>query len=331
MQREIREHFGMRRSPVGGVRNKEDIYFSTDFSVAQTSIIDIVLEDGWMALIGSIGAGKTTIMREAIELLNKSERIKAVDVISLDRERLKISGIMSAMILDLSEETPKRMQEFRERQLRRILGEVSREHKIALLIDEAHLLWPPTLLALKRLRELAWGRRCPLFSTVLIGQPALKHKLEKLTEVNLRCAQIEIQGMTAGEAREYIEKKFASAGVEIVPMNDEALEMLSSAGRFPLAINNTLAQALELAYYSGRDKVEKGDIEIALGPQLSLREKAERLNLTTTAIGKAMGKHKAIISRILNGRPGDSQKSYKAIEDFLDGELESRAQVAATK
>ena len=155
MQREIREHFGMRRSPVGGVRNKEDIYFSTDFSVAQTSIIDIVLEDGWMALIGSIGAGKTTIMREAIELLNKSERIKAVDVISLDRERLKISGIMSAMILDLSEETPKRMQEFRERQLRRILGEVSREHKIALLIDEAHLLWPPTLLALKRLRELA--------------------------------------------------------------------------------------------------------------------------------------------------------------------------------
>src|SRR3990167_7715126 len=103
MQREIREHFGMRRSPVGGVRNKEDIYFSTDFSVAQTSIIDIVLEDGWTALIGSIGAGKTTIMREAIELLNKSERIKAVDVISLDRERLKISGIMSAMILDLSE------------------------------------------------------------------------------------------------------------------------------------------------------------------------------------------------------------------------------------
>jgi type II secretory pathway predicted ATPase ExeA len=219
-----------------------------------------------VSIVGERGMGKTRAVRAALDKIG----CKIVLVEKSQKERLTISDIEQAIILDLSDEPPKRGGEVRARQLRRIVGEASRKQKIVVVIEEAHRLHGQTLRSLKTLREIQWMGNTELFTVVLIGQSDPMNKAG-VSEVRLRTDCIRMQGMTAVEAGEYTSVTLGKF------FDDEALEAVS---RLPQATNYLELQALlvELLNYAiagGRDQVNKQDVNDVAGHLQPARPKTK--------------------------------------------------------
>ena len=190
----IREHFGLPFDPWGQL---------ADIETADSSRIGIMMRaavqgKGFMSILGRCGSGKTHAVWRALRL----ETAHLVEPLRLDRERLHMGDVQTALIRELSGETPRHSGEARAHQTRRVLGAASRERSVVLVIDDAHLLHHQTLRGLKRLREMAWMCEAPLLGIVLIGQ---RDRTDGLDEVHLRLERLWLGGLRPVEAKQAID------------------------------------------------------------------------------------------------------------------------------
>lgn len=144
-----------------------------------------------VSIAGPRGSGKTHTVRRTLP----GAGARVVEPQRLDRERLHLGDIATAMVRDLSDERPWHSAEARTQQVRRLLGQAG--GSVVLLIDDAHVLHHRTLRGLKRLRELSWRGRSPLLGIVLLGQ---LDKTASVPEVGLRTARASFGGLTQAEA-----------------------------------------------------------------------------------------------------------------------------------
>lgn len=215
-------------------------------------ILNMAIKDRAMVVIeGDRGCGKSMAVSAAL----KSLKVLPVIVRSTDKDRLLITDIEQALILDLSHEKPRRGREIRARQLRRVLGEASRKQKVVVVIEEGHRLHGMTLRALKSLRELDWMGETELFTLVLLGQSDPMNRAG-LSEVRLRSDTVSMHGLTASEIASYIKitvgrvfSKEAAMAVANVPAN----------GNF-LNLQNSLVTLMGRVLGSGRKKVQTEDV-----------------------------------------------------------------------
>jgi len=207
--------------------------------------------DEMVSIVGKRGSGKSWTVKGGLRKL----KARQVVVRSSDKLRLLISDIERAMILDLSEETPKRGGEIRARQLRRILGEASQKEKIVLTIEEAHRLHGMTLRALKTLREMDWMGESELFSVVLIGQSDPMNKAG-VSEVRLRSDTVHLEGLTANEIGNYVKKTvgrvFGSKAIEAVSLLPETANYLE--------LQSVLLRLMGRALFEGHEEVQHDDV-----------------------------------------------------------------------
>ena len=153
-----------------------------------------------------------------------------------------------------------------------------------LLIEEAHTLPIPTLRQLKRLQELEDGMS-RIIGILLIGQPELHDKLDirqnwDAREVIQRCEIAKLRTLDTGnDLEQYLALKFTRMRKNVNDILDkDAADSLrivlqtktrkSSDMRsylYPLAVNNLMAQAMNLCADIGKPKVGGEQIRAALG------------------------------------------------------------------
>lgn len=281
MQREVtmitedtKRHFKLFRNPfIGDVEKSADIYKSDEHRYIEAAMLDAAKHGGFLAVIGEVGSGKTTMRREVMEQLKKDSNVMVIFPQIIDKGRVNAGSICDAIIMDLSEEKPKIRLEQKTRQVQKILMDRSRAgYQACLIIEEAHDLSTQTLKYLKRFYELEDGYK-KLLGIVLIGQTELKHMFNEsqhveMREVIRRVQVAEIRGLN-GNTKEYLGHKFKRVGGKIDDIiNDEAIAALSRRltvddGRgkkpvshaYPLLINNYVAQAMNLACEMGEPMV----------------------------------------------------------------------------
>lgn len=248
---EVLAHMGYSRDPFRAVK------METADGLRVGRLLQMAVSGGAMvSIVGERGIGKSVSVDAALK------RIKAETVMvqTSDKKRLSIGDIEQAMILDLSDEIPKRTKEVRIRQLRRILGEASAKRPVVVLLEEAHRMHPSTLRALKTLRELEWMGRRELFSAVLVGQSDPMGR-SGVSEVRLRSDCVRMAGLTREEAREYVNR---AAGKSFSPA---ALDALAGAGitNF-LDLQAAAVRAMASAMAAGRRQVEAEDLAESPAP-----------------------------------------------------------------
>ena len=124
-----------------------------------------------VALSGLVGAGKTVLVRQLQEELAREGKVLVAKSLSVDKERVTLQTLMTALFYDLSpEEEPwiPSQGERRERELRNLIRKGRKP--VALFVDEAHDLHPKTLKGLKRLGEVVRDAGARL-AVVLVGHP----------------------------------------------------------------------------------------------------------------------------------------------------------------
>lgn len=259
---ELFVNLGYRRDPFKGT------VFETADSVRVRRILTMAVESHAMvSVIGERGIGKSAAVKAALAKIGA----RIVTVEKSDKEKVNISDIERAMILDLGA-LPQGGGETRSRQLRPILGEASRKGKVVLVLEEAQRLHGATLKSLKTLREKSWMGESELFTVVLVGQSDPMARAG-VSEVRLRTDCVRMQGLSTSEAAGYVR---ATLGKHFEEAAIEALAELPQATNF-LELQELCVTVLNQAIAAGRDQVSVEDVRaISSDKQIALPRSATR-------------------------------------------------------
>jgi type II secretory pathway predicted ATPase ExeA len=271
---EALKHFKIFRNPfVSDVEKSSDIYKSDEHHYIEMAMMDTAKHGGFLAVIGEVGSGKTTMRREVMEHLKKDSNVQVIFPQIIDKGRITAGSICDAIIMDLSEEKPKIRLEQKTRQVQKLLMDRSRAgYQACLILEEAHDLTTQTLKYLKRFYELEDGYK-KLLGIILVGQTELKHMFNEsqhveMREVIRRVQVAEIKGLN-GHLSDYLTVKFKRVGAKLADiMDDDAVNALSKRltsddGRgkkpvshaYPLLVNNFTARAMNLAFDMGESRI----------------------------------------------------------------------------
>ena len=206
-----------------------------------------------VSIVGARGSGKTRALRRALSALDAM----VVEPCRLDRARLHIGDITTALVLALSAEPPRRGGEARDIQVRRLLGTAKRP--VVLVVDDADELATATLKALKRLRERAWRGRSPLLAVVLASQT---HRLARVPEVDLRTSSMEMSGLTEAEAGTAVSRALGG----VCPPGLEARIAASPRARNWLDLQRAVDEVLADTVARGLGRIDDAAVDAVLGP-----------------------------------------------------------------
>ena len=247
----IRRRFGLPADPWGAAPTLD----SAD-AIRAGHLVHAAADAKIMVSIhGARGAGKSQAVRAVVGRM----KVRLVEPLRLDRERLTLGDIQCALVRELSDETARHSGEARSGQTRRVLAAPSDRGPVLLWIDDAHLLHPSTLKGCKRLLEVRWQGRGPLLGIVLTGQA---DRTEAVPEVGLRSDRVQLAGLTVPEAARAIR---TAIGDRIEPAAVSAIAE-SDAARNWLELQALVDACLAGAAGRGEDRITAGAVQAALGP-----------------------------------------------------------------
>lgn len=294
---EARQQFGILRDPfVNEIRDVADVFETSDIRYVRASVRQTALHGGMLAVISESGGGKSVIRKDTQAWVNNGHDeiivIEPYVVGTSNHTRvgkpLLASDITARVIKTLDPHAKLRSTlEARTDQMHAMLRESSKlGHKHVLIIEEAHDLAVPTLKSLKRFYEIEDGF-AKLLSIVLIGQTELRRKLSEknpeVREVVQRCELITLPPLD-NHVGEYLAHKFKRVEVDVAKVLDAgAVAMIRTVLRrtvtetfggkkqsmeqslcYPLAINNLVTRAMNLAAEIGAPKVTAELVEAAI-------------------------------------------------------------------
>ena len=245
----IYQHFGLASDPWPPREA------TADARRVSLTVAAAVAGGGMVAIVGQRGVGKSHALWSALGGIDCS----IVEPLRLDRERLHIGDIVSAIVTQLSDESPRHSAEARAGQARRMLRAARGKRRPALAIDEAHHLHHSTLRALKRLRELgARGKRGALLPVILVGQ---SDPTARVAEVGLRTDTLTLSGLSPAEASAAVTATLGSV------MTPEAVELLAGDARARnwLELQSLVDECLSAAMVAGEQQVDAARVRRVLG------------------------------------------------------------------
>ncbi len=240
------EFYNLKTEPFQITPDPEFLYLSPSHREALATITYAVEQGkGFMALVGEVGLGKTTLLQAFLQ-----ERPGAKEkVIYLFNSRLSYAGLLRALARELdlepvSEDPEALLQDIYQALIR----EYSGGNNVILLIDEAQGLREETLEGLRLISNLETSTE-KLLQIVLVGQPELAAKLNRyeLRQLKQRIAvQAVLSPLTRKESREYLRFRLEKAGGRAEEIfTPRALEKIVRRARgIPRALNILADNAL---------------------------------------------------------------------------------------
>ena len=302
MLTEVMRHYRLRRPPV------EVGFFETDHHKQIVADLRAAISGGRLvALTATIGSGKTALARRLREALERENRVIVSRALSLEKTKVTVPLLVSALFYDLGPDKPLAISSQAERR-ERDLQELFRKAKkpVALFIDDAHDLHANTLKALKRLVELVQEGGGQL-SVVLIGHPRLKNDLRRpnMEEVGERTTVFEFGGLRDRQ-RDYIDwvlRASLEEGVEPEEvLTDEAATLLAARLKTPLQIGRYLVRAFEAGFEMAALPVDAAVVEGVLSRCLDdLEPQLTRHGYDLKAICEQFDARPAEVRKLLRG------------------------------
>ncbi len=254
---------------------KDAGYFETGYhSELIKEIKGSIFSGNLIALSGIVGSGKTALLRQMQNILAKEGQIIVSKSIMVDKEKVNLAALITALYYDLSTKKEVKIPfqgERRERELQELIRQ--RRKPVVLFVDEAHDLHTKTLRGLKRLIEVVQDSGNTL-SVVLAGHPRLKNRLQKPTmeEIGFRTNIYSLDGAEFNR-REYIDWLLTECSEDDVTpdqiLDPAAGDLLAEKLRTPLQIIQHLTAALEAGHDSDERPVSEEIADASISDSLS--------------------------------------------------------------
>lgn len=222
--------------------------------------------EGFIVVTGEIGAGKTTIVRGLLDVLDKGKVIAA----QLVSTQLDANDILRMVAAAFGVRSKSEAKADLLLSLEAFLVDVARQGKRCLLIvDEAQNLTPSAVEELRMLSNFQFESHA-LLQSFLVGQPEFRAILLSPQMEQLRqrvIATCHIGPLGANETREYIQHRLKCAGSTGAPQfEDAAYEAIhrASAG-IPRRINSICDRLLLAGFLAEKKVIDKEDVDEIAG------------------------------------------------------------------
>jgi putative secretion ATPase (PEP-CTERM system associated) len=217
--------------------------------------------EGFIALTGEIGAGKTTLIRSLLASLDPG-KVFAAQLVStqLDADSL-LRAVATAFGITVREQSKARVLAELEAFF---VSLVTKGKRALLIVDEAQNLAPEAVEELRMLSNFQIQNRT-LLQSFLVGQPELRQLMRSSSMQQLRqrvIATYHLGPLDADETRAYIEHRLKQAGWKGDPEFEEAVFDLvhMHAGGVPRRINTLCTRALLAAFLAEKHVVTAEDV-----------------------------------------------------------------------
>jgi type II secretory pathway predicted ATPase ExeA len=253
----LQAHYGFTRMPFRRDLAPGMLHRHAAHAEAAARITWCITEHALGGISGEVGAGKTVALRAALAGLDASRRT----LIYLGNPSVGVRGINHAIVTALGGVPRTHHATLTPPAMDLLARENDERGRIPVLaIDEAHMLDPAQLEAIRMLTNHDLDSACPL-ACLLIGQPTLRRKIKLgiLAALDQRIAvRYAMPGMTPQETAGYVSHHLKIAGRSDPLFSDDATALIHATSRgLPRAVNNLAVQALIAAYASRKAIVDE--------------------------------------------------------------------------
>jgi type II secretory pathway predicted ATPase ExeA/cell division septation protein DedD len=240
------------------------LYLNEGYREVLASLIYGIQERrGFIAVVGEVGTGKTTLIKAVLDRLDQHTKVAHLFNTDMTFEQLLVMALVELGAAKPVEALTKpeslhRLYDF-------ATGELAKGGNVVLVVDEAQNLDRGALESLRLLSNLE-TRKHKLIQIVLCGQPELEAKLNdpSLRQLAQRISiRRRIVPLSEKEVYEYIDDRLVIANYRGPSLfTDEALGLIwKYSGGVPRKINILCDNALLIAYGLGKKKIKASVIE----------------------------------------------------------------------
>jgi general secretion pathway protein A len=247
----------LKKVPFHITPDPEFLFLSPSHKAALRALVYGVEErQGFVALLGEVGLGKTTILRSYLERVDQS-RLKPIHLI---HPNLSFRELLHTLCQEYGlEGTTENIAETITRLHHVLIGEYQQGRNVALLVDEAQHMPLETLEQLLLLSNLETSTQ-KLLQIVLVGQPEFEAKLnaQALRQLKQRLViRATIVPLTAEESRDYILYRLAKVRLVDNPIFTRgALQaIITQAQGIPRVLNILCTNALIQGFVKGQPRI----------------------------------------------------------------------------
>lgn len=315
------KYFGFKERPFQLVPNPAYLFLSRSHEEAMAHLSYAVSQgDGFIAIIGEVGTGKTTLCRAFIDSMEASGEIAYIFNPKLSAVELLESVCDEFAIPIRGAKTTKALIDLLNRFF---LEKKAAGRQVMLIIDEAQNLSREVLEQIRLLSNLETDTE-KLIQIVLVGQPELddmlaEKKLRQLSQrISLSCR---LAPLTLQETEHYIQHRIRIAarknGIAFTASAYRKIHAYSQG--IPRRIHIVCDRALLVAYVANREKIS-GDVVNHAILELTPREGLSRFRKIekrkTILLGALLGLAVGVLLMILPMNSGtspvmDSLKRFK--------------------
>ena len=243
--------YKLRKEPFNVTPDPTFLYLSSSHKEAIAALLyGIKSRKGFIAILGEVGTGKTTIVRTYLNSINRG----TIKLIYLFNPNLTFNALLRDLLAEFDVKPPSDENNKMIAQLHRCLIDQYRKGRnVTLIIDEAQNMPLPTLESLRMLSNLETTRE-KLLQIVLVGQPELETMLARheLRQLRNRIAILaKIHPLSETESIDYIQSRVDKVSLKKNNrlFTNEALRLIvKRAQGIPRTINILCDNALVTGY-----------------------------------------------------------------------------------
>ena len=255
------EFYNLIEEPFPVTPDPKYLFLSHSHKEALATIVyGIENRRGFVAIVGEVGTGKTTILRAYLDAIEKSE----FTVIYIFNPEMTFKELVLLLASELG--VPPPLHEYSNMFLinavqRALIREYNDNRTVILVIDEAQNIPVRTLESLRMLTNIETNE-AKLLQVVLAGQPELEELIgrHELRQLKQRIAvKATIKPLSNRESRQYIEERIKAVSMDkrVIFENAALTKIIKFAGGIPRAINIACDTALINGYGHGARRITK--------------------------------------------------------------------------
>jgi len=253
------EFYQFKKEPFNVTPDPDFFFMSSSHKEALAAIIyGIERRKGFIAIVGEVGLGKTTVLRSYLQQA-KSDALKAVYIFNAN---VSFGGLLKNIYreLGLTLQTTQ-ISEMIDHLHQFLIAQYKLGNNVALIVDEAQNMPTETLENLRMLSNLETAEE-KLIQIVLIGQPELQERLQQkeLRQLNQRIAlRHTISPLSRDESLGYIRHRLERVALSTEPVfTKNALTLISKHSQgIPRIINIVCDNSLIAGFGSNQKPVTR--------------------------------------------------------------------------
>jgi len=251
-----RAFFGLGEAPFRITPDPRFLHHDAVVDAALSAIATGITERaGLMLLVGEVGTGKTTLVRQLLDSL--PERVRTVLVL---HPTVGFDEILDHVLLELGIPVTGAARDVLLERLAEFLREHARDGDVVVFFDEAQALREATLAALPELLDLVVVGGRPALQIVLAGQPELDGRLATPALARLRsrvAVTARLEALSRERVAAYIRARLERAQARDLDLfTADALDRIAAHSQgIPRVINVLCENALVAAFAEGQPRI----------------------------------------------------------------------------